>query len=176
MSVLQPAAARRHAVPISEPRAGTPLIKSTVKTGWMLDTRRVRVPMDEDFPQERRKEFLRLAANQFIKEELKIDGAKYRGAMKVEGPFPHIEMHEPDTQVGDRGGKRLRARSLAKDTQDTGKVDYLLSATFIVPEYINEIPTDLATELFTQPGGRPGLSPLRANEWRGLARGASRRA
>lgn len=170
MPLLQPAAARRHAVPIVEPRAGTPLIKSTVKTGWMLDRRQARAVVPREMPLERRKGELKKMADQFIKDEYRIDRSVFRGNFKIEGPFPHFDPHEADIQKGSQGGTRPIARSLAKDTTDSEFEDYLLSATFICPEYINEIPTSLAMDLFTQPGGRPGLSPLRAKEWRGIAR------
>lgn len=164
MPRLQPAAARRHAVPITRP-SGRGLVKSTISTGWMLERRRVRVPLDADFPQERRKDFLFRAARQFIEEEYRLDRSVYRGGMRVHGPFPHFDPHEPDTQIGDRGGRRLRARSVVRDTTDNGKEDYVLEATFVVPEYISELPTDLALEMFPHQGARPGLRPLRAREW-----------
>ena len=164
----QPTALRRHAVPVAQPVAGIPLVKSTVNLGRTLDTRRVRVPMDFDFPQAWRKALLFKKARQFIDEERRCDGAEYRGGMKIEGPFPHFEPHEPDVQVGDRGGRRPVARSLAADTSDLGTIDYVLEAVFSVPERINEIPTALAHELFDRPGGRPGLMPLRERDWRGI--------
>jgi hypothetical protein len=159
-------ALRRHAVPIVDPTAGGPLIKRTVDLGWMKERRKVRVPMDDDFPQDRRKEFLRKMAQQFIDEETRIDGARYSGGMEIQGPFPHFDPHEADTQVGDRGATRPVSRSIKDDTSENGKEDYVLEALFIVPEYVNEIPTSLAMDLFTKPGGRPGLRPLREKDWR----------
>lgn len=169
---LQPEALRRHAVPVAAPVPGIPLVKSTANLGRMLERRRVRVPVDAEMPQERRKTLLFKAARQFITEEGKRDRAEYRFGMEVHGPFPHFEPQSPDIQIGDRGGTRPRARSIADDTSaESGLVDYVLEATFSVPEYVNEIPTDLALELFSRPGGRPGLRPLRESEWRGIARG-----
>lgn len=153
---------------------GAPLVRSTPELGVMLDRRRVRVPVPADLPMERRKEYLRKAKDQFISEEYRIDRAVYVGGMRLEAPTPHFDPHEPDTQVGDRGGTRPVARHLVDDISADETVDYHLSAVFAGPEYVSEIPTALATELFTQPGGRQGLRPLRGNEWRGIARGASR--
>lgn len=175
MPMQTPEALRRFAVPIGQQAAGTPLVKSTVKLGWMVERRKVRVPLDFDFPLGRRKDFLFRAARQFIAEELKIDGARcYPKTMRIHGPFPHFDPHPPDIQVGDQGGRRPVARSVAKDTTDNGRIDYVLEADFLAPEYVSEVPTDLAMQLFTQRGGRPGLMPLRSKEWRGLAQGASR--
>lgn len=159
---LQEKAKRKHALPIVRPTAGGPLIKSTPNLGWMLETRKGRVPLDMDFPNERRKAFLFSKARQFIEEERRIDGAVFmRGSMKVHGPFPHFDPHEADIQKGTDGVSRPVARSVEQDTSDNGMEDYVLEATFRVPEYINEIPTSLAKELFSKPGGRPGLRPLR---------------
>ncbi len=161
-------ALRRHAVPITDPVAGTPLIKRTVDLGWMVERRKARVPMEQDFPHDRRKDVLFQKAEQFIEEELRLDGARYHGGMQIHGPFRHFDPHAPDEQVGDRGGKRPVARSVETDTAENGQEDYVLEADFIVPEYVNEIPTSLAMNLFARPGGRPGLRPLRERDWEGL--------
>ena len=94
----------------------------------------------------------------------KEDGAHYRNETYLEGPIPHLEIHQNDVQVGDRGGTREVARNLAKDALGNGKEDYIIHALFDVPEYITELPTDLAVELFGN--GRPGIRPLREREWR----------
>lgn len=148
---------------------GLPLIKRTVELGWMLERRKVRVPMDSSIPVERRKAILFRSARQFIEEEARLDRAQYRGGMEVHGPFPHFEPRENREQVGDRGGRRPLANDVREDTGDLSKVDYVLEAVFAVRESIAEVPTALATEMFTQPGGRPGLRPLRDREWRNFA-------
>lgn len=158
-------AARRHAVPIVRPSDGGPLIKRTVELGWMLDRRKVRVPIDAEMPPEVRKGVLFRASRQFITEEQRLDGAMYRGALEVHGPFPHFEPRENDEQVGDRGKRRPLARNVREDTGDLSKVDYVIEATFAVRESIAEVPTSLAMDLFKKPGSRPGLRPMRENEW-----------
>jgi len=158
-------AARRHAVPIVTPTNGGPLIKRTVELGWMQERRKVRVPLDAEMPVEVRKAHLFRMARQFVDEELRLDGAVYRGGMAVHGPFPHFDPHENDVQVGDRGKRRPLARDVREDTGDLSKVDYVLEATFAVREHITEVPTSLALEMFTKPGSRPGLRPMRENEW-----------
>lgn len=160
------AAARRHAVPIVTPTAGGPLIKRTVELGWMQERRKVRVPLDSEMPPDVRKAVLFRSARQFITEEQRVDGARFLGGMAVHGPFPHFEPRENDVQVGDRGGRRPLARNVREDTSDLSKVDYVLEADFAVREHIAEVPTSLAMDLFTKPGSRPGLRPMRENDWR----------
>ena len=167
MSVHPDSVLRRHAQPITEAVPGVPLGLITPDLGWRLERRRARAVCDADFPEERRKEWLHKNANQFIEEEFRIDRARYRhGTLRIRGPFPHFAPQEPDIQVGERGATRLVARSISRDTSDNGQQDYVLEAMFAAPEYLQEIPTELAEHVFTQPGGRPGLRPLREREWR----------
>ena len=162
---------RRHAVPIVPPSPGLPLIKNTCSLGKHLMWRKGRSTIDEDAPEEVKKKHVLRDAQIFIEWMWKEDRAEFKGRMKVSGPFPHFEAKPPDVQVGDRGGTRLRARSIITDTAPSGKEDYIIEALFAVPEYVSEIPTDLAMELFGRPGGRPGLRPLREREWRGITHG-----
>jgi hypothetical protein len=85
---------------------------------------------------------------------------------RITGPIAHLDARPPDVQHGDAGGTRLVARNLLADASGNGKEDYVIEVLMSVPEYISEIPTDLATELWSQPGGRPGLRPLREQEWK----------
>src|SRR5688572_24325657 len=100
MPLLQHGAARRHAVPIVAPRAGLPLIKTTVKTGWMLQRRQARAVIPREMPIERVKVELKRMTGQFIKDEFRIDQAEFKGDLKLEGPTPHFTPHENDVQHG----------------------------------------------------------------------------
>lgn len=162
----QPAAARRHAVPLVPPVKGLPLIKGTPTLGRMLEWRRGRVTVDCDMPIERKKRAVFDGMKVFLEWMRKEDRAEYRGKAKVYGPYPHFNAQPPSVQVGDRGGKRLVARQVAQDLGGDGKEDYVIEALFSVPEYINEVPTELAQRMFSQSGGRPGLRPLRDREWK----------
>lgn len=160
---LQLPAARRHATPIVSPSTGLPLIKSTVSLGRRLEWRKARDTVDEDMPEDLKKRHVYEGFLTFVKWMEKEDGAHYRDQVKVTGPFPHFEAKQPDIQVGDRGATRPVARRIDDDVGGNGKEDYIIEALFDCPEYINEIPTDLAVDLFGK--GKPGLAPLRQNEW-----------
>ncbi|HSE43734.1 MAG TPA: hypothetical protein VLA89_00240 [Gemmatimonadales bacterium] len=113
-----------------------------------------------------RKERVRWGVNVFIDWMRKEDGAELiPNTLRVHGPFPHFEAHEPDTQYGDAGGKRKVARSIKNDMTE-GKEDYVIEAWFNCPEYIQEIPTDLAQQLFADPRRESDIRPLRDREWR----------
>lgn len=102
---------------------------------------------------------------QFIEEEHRIDGAVFQSQYPIQATwYPAIDYREPDIQVGDRGGRRPVARSVAQDSANTGKMACRLEATFRAPEYIQEIPTALAEELNLWSGGRPGLRPVRGRQ------------
>ena len=160
--------ARRHAAPMLDPKPGQVLIKSTPSLGRMLEWRKGRSVVDHDMPDHLRKEHVRRDADIFIKWMEKEDGARYRGQIRVYGPFPHFEAQQPDVQVGDRGGTRQVARSIATDTSNNGKEDYVIEALFDVPETIQEIPTYLAQDLFNK---RTDLRPLRERDWKGATNG-----
>lgn len=165
---LQPSAARKHAVPIVTPSAGGPLIKSTPNTGWMLEKRAASFTVDAEavVTDKQKRHAENIAMKQFIEEEARLDGAKFFSKRPYQATWhPAVNYQPPNIQKGDRGGQRPVARSLAQDV-DYSKMACRLEAWFIAPEYINEIPTSLAMELFTKPGGRPGLKPLREKDWR----------
>lgn len=162
--MLQEKALRRHAAPLLTARSGSPLIKSSAALGRRNEWRKGLSTVDADMPEDLRKKKVYqdfLVFRDWMKKE---DGAHFLGKVKVSGPFPHFDPHEPDIQYGDSGGSRKVARSIERDTQNNGKEDYVIEALFNVPEYITELPTDLAVELFGN--GRPGIRPLREREWR----------
>ena len=158
--------ARKYAAPMVDPKAGMPLIKSVPSLGRMLEWRKGRSVVDEDMPDHLRKEHVRRDTEIFIKWMEKEDGARFRGQVRVHGPFPHFEANTaPVMQTGDRGGTRQLARSIVADTSNNGKEDYVIECLFDVPEAINEIPTSLALDLFSK--GTPNLRPLREKDFRG---------
>lgn len=160
----QEKALRRLAVPSTSPAAGLPLIKTVPSLGRMLEWRRARSTVEEDMPEGRRKTKIKADAEIFIKWMEQEDGAHFRQEMRLEGPFPHLEARPADIQVGDRGGTRPRARNVQQDATGTGKEDYIIWALFDVPEYVQEIPTEVALDIFGK-GARPDLRPLRPKEF-----------
>lgn len=157
-------AARRHAAPMLVPTPGVPLLRSTPSLGRMLEWRRGRSTVDAEMPESYRKEAVRRDTDIFIRWMEKEDGAHFRGQVRLEGPIPHLEVHQNDTQTGDAGGHREIARNLARDSLGNGKEDYIIWCLFDVPEGITEIPTDLAIDLFAK--GKQNVRPLRTNDWR----------
>ena len=164
-------AARKHASPMLPPASGVPLLKTTASLGRRLEWRKGRsrpIPQewttegDPAYNQARVHAQLLGDLGIFIQWMEKEDRAHYRGKYYLEGPQAHFTPKPPDTQHGDAGGTRKVARNLMADTE-AGLVDYIIWALFDVPEYITEIPTELAQELFLN--GRPGLRPLRGREW-----------
>lgn len=171
-------AQRRHAVPIVTPSAGGPLIKSTPSLGRMLEWRKGRSVVPSDMPDEERKRKVWQDFHIFKQWMEKEDGAHFRGQVKVHGPFPHFDAHEPDTQYGDNGASRKVARSIIEDTKESGFEDYVIEALFDVPEGITEVPTDLALDL----AGKGRVKLLRTDmdgrgqrnrDWREVIRGSS---
>lgn len=160
----QIAAGRRTAAPMLAPSSGLPLIKSVPSLGRMLVWRKGQSVVDADMPEEMRKRHTYEDFLKFVAWMEKEDGARYRGEVRISGPFPHFEPHPNDVQIGDRGGTREVARSIVEDTSNNGKEDYIIEALFDVPEFINEVPTELAMDLLAK--GESGIRPLREREWR----------
>lgn len=149
--------------------SGVPLIKSTPLLERMLVWRKGRSVVDVDMPDHLRKEHVRRDFETFVAWMRKEDGAEYvQGSVRVSGPYPYLKAREPDIQHGDAGGHRPVARNAQGDV-DQGKESYEIECLFRVVEAIQEVPTDLAIEMFGK--GRAGLRPLRSNEWR--AKGAN---
>ena len=164
---LQQAALRRHAVPLLGPSPGLPLIKSVANLGRRLEWRKGRSVVDADMPEEQRKSHVYRDFGIFVEWMEKEDGAHYRNQVTLSGPFPHFEAKPNDVQIGDRGGRREVARNLQIDVGNNGKEDYIIEALFDVPEYVTEIPTAIAQDIF---GTRADLRPLRAKDWREVIR------
>ena len=162
--------ARKHAAPMLVPKSGLPLIKSTPSLGRMLEWRRGRSTYPSEISQGARRDHLLRDLGIFINWMEKEDGAHYRGKYYFDKPTPHFEPKPPDIQVGDRGGTRPVAHNLLRDASDPEREDTIIWALFDVPEAIQEIPTDLAIELFNE--GKPNLRPLRERDWRGGINGS----
>jgi hypothetical protein len=157
-------AGRRHAAPMLTPASGLPLIKSVPSLGRRVEVRRGRSTVPSAMAPVDKKRKVYEDLHIFIQWMAKEDKARFHKVLAIEGPFPHLEVKPNDVQHGDKGGQREVARSLAADTSNPEYEDYILVCEFDAPEYINEIPADLAAELFAK--GRPGLRPLREREWK----------
>jgi len=155
--------ARRNAPSITIPTPGGPLVRSVPSLGWQKVRIKATIPVDADMPTERRKDYLYRATQQFIREEEHLRGVRFAGEIELKGPRPHLDVHPPDVQVGDRGGTRLKARSIAADASDNGKEAYDIWGTFWIREYIAEIRTDLAEDMFRK--RVPGVRPTRARDY-----------
>ena len=159
-------AGRRHAAPMLAPKSGLPLIKSVPSLGRRAEWRKGSIDVEVGMSEAQRKERIRWATGVFFDWMKKEDGAQYiPNTLRVHGPFPHFDPHEPDTQYGDAGGKRQIARKLSRDLPE-GKEDYVIEACFNCPEFIQEIPTELAQQLFADPRRQSDIRPLRSNEWK----------
>ncbi len=158
-------AGRRHAAPMLAPVSGLPLIKSVPSLGWRPEWRKANCDVEIGMSPAQRKARVKWGVDVFLS-WMRKEGAEYiTGTLKVEGPFPHFEAHEPDTQYGDNNAHRKVARSIVKDTTN-GKEDYVIEACFKVREEIQEIPTELAQQLFADPRRVSNIKPLRDREWR----------
>ena len=159
-------AGRRHAAPMLTPVSGLPLIKSVPSLGRRAEWRKGRVEVETGMSKDQIKAKVKWGVEVFFDWMRKEDRAEYiRNTLRIEGPFPHFEAHEPDTQYGDAGGQRKIARSVARDLED-GKEDYVIVAQFNCPEAIQEIPTELAQQLFADPRRQSHIKPLRERDWR----------
>ena len=158
--------ARRHAPSIAIPTPGGPLIRSVPELGWQKVRIKATIPVDADMPLAKRKGYLHRKAQQFIREEERLRGARFAGKIELAGPRRHLEARPPDVQVGDRGGTRPRARNLLADASDNGKEAYDIWGSFWVREEIQEVRTDIAEDLFKE--GRSGVRPMRERDYRWL--------
>lgn len=158
-------AGRRHAAPMLAPVSGLPLIKSVPALGWRAEWRKANIDVQCGMSDGQRKRRVKWGVDVFL-DWMKKEGADYiTGSMFIEGPFPHFDPHQPDTQYGDNGAHRKVARSIINDTTND-KEDYVINAQFKVREAITEIPTSLALELFSKSGIKSDIRPLRDREWK----------
>ena len=154
---------RRSAPSIVIPTPGGPLIRSVPSLGWQKVRIKATIPVDADMPEERRKDYLYRATQQFIREEEKLRGVRFAGGIELKGPRPHFEPRSPDTQVGDGGVTRLKARNLLADATENGKEAYDIWGSFWIREWIQEVRSDIAVDMFKK--GSPGIRPLRARDF-----------
>lgn len=150
------------------PLAGDGHIKSTPNLGWHPEKRSASFTVDYDLAanDEVKRRLENHAMGQFIEEEARIDGAKFLARYPFQATWhPYLEYHEADIQRGENGATRPVARSVARDSANTGKWSCRLEAWFMAPDYIQEIPTKLANEIGLFEGRRPGLKPLRERRW-----------
>ena len=158
--------ARRHAPSLVIPTLGGPLIRSVPELGWQKVRIKATIPVDADMPLAKRKRYLHRMAQQFIREEERLRGARFAGNIELSGPRAHLDARPPDTQVGDRGGTRPKARNLFADSSDNGKEAYDIWGSFWVREEIQEVRTDVAESLFQE--GASGIRPMRERDYRWL--------
>jgi hypothetical protein len=121
------------------------------------------IPVDADMPAERRKDYLYRAAQQFIREEEKLRGARFAGGVELKGPRPHLEARPPDIQVGDRGATRPKARSIAEDATNNGKQAYDIWGNFWVKEWVAEVRSDIIRKMYLD--GEPSVRPFRERDY-----------
>jgi len=156
---------RRHAVPMLTPNSGLPLLKSVPSLGFRPEWRKANCDVEVGMSESQRKARVLWGVNVFL-DWMKKEGAEYiPHTLKVSGPFPHFDPKEPNTQYGDAGGKRKVARKLGTDLPE-GKEDYVIEALFKVREALQEIPTELAQELFADPNRQSHIKPLRERDWK----------
>jgi hypothetical protein len=148
------------------PKSGLPLIKSVPSLGWRAEWRKAYVDVEIGMSEAQRKARVKWGVEVFFAWMKKEDRAQYiPNTLRIHGPFPHFAPRENDTQYGDNNARRKVARNLQTDTNN-GKEDYVIEAQFKCPEYIQEIPTDLAQTLFADPRRESHIKPLRDREWR----------
>jgi hypothetical protein len=156
---------RRHAAPMLPPVSGLPLIRSVPSLGFRAEERKANCDVEVGMSPDQRKARVKWGVEVFLA-WMKKEGAEYiHDTLRVEGPFPHFDPKEPNTQYGDAGGKRKVARKLGDDLPE-GKEDYVIIAMFKVREALQEIPTELAQQLFADPNRQSHIKPLREREWR----------
>jgi len=155
--------ARRNAPSITIPTPGGPLIRSVPDLGWQKVRIKATIPVDADMPEEKRKDYLYRATQQFIREEEKLRGVRFAGDIELKGPRLHLDPHPPDVQVGERGATRLRARSLLADSSNNGKEAYDIWGSFWIREWIQEVRSDIALDMFKK--RTPGVRPTRVRDF-----------
>lgn len=144
---------RMYAPSIGKQAVGTPLVRSTSNLGWQLVRIKGTVDVESDLKPETKKKRVYWGFKRF-KEWMEKEGHQYKGNLVIHGPFPHMDFKEPSIQRGDRGGERMIARSIADDLHNNGKEDYVLEAHFLVREYVQEVPSDVALNVIGQRGIR----------------------
>ena len=154
---------RRSAPSIVIPTPNAPLIRSVPELGWQKVRIRATIPVDADMPEEKRKDYLYKAAQQFIREEELMRGARFAGGIELKGPRPHLDMKPPKIQKGDNGATRPQARSILEDSSKTGKEAYDIWGNFWIKEWFQEVRSDVALDLFKK--GTPGVRPARARDY-----------
>ena len=92
-----------YATPLLPVKSGLPLIRSTPNLGWQAVRIRGRVDVGKSLKMEAKKKRIYWGFKRFV-EWMEKEGHRYRGKLRITGPFPHADLKEPNTQVGDRGG------------------------------------------------------------------------
>lgn len=143
---------RRRLAPAIVPASpGLPLIRSTSNLDWQLVRLKGTIDVEEGLKPETARKRVYWGWQRFVT-WMEKEGHQYKGGLTITGPFPHMDYHQPDTQVGDRGDKRPVAREISRDLGNNGKLDYTIEANFLVKETLREIPTSIAKDVIGKHG------------------------
>ena len=155
-----------YATPLLPVKSGFPLIRSTPNLGWQAVRIRGRIDVEKSLKPETKKKRLYWGFQRFVT-WMESEGHKYKGGLSITGPYPHADLKEPDTQVGDRGGRRSVARNLKEDVGQDDLEDYVIEATFLAKERVQLVDMDVALQV----EGKRGIRLARPTDLEGIKRG-----
>ncbi len=155
-----------YATPLLPVKSGLPLIRSTPNLGWQAVRIRGRIDVEKTLQPETKKKRLYWGFQRFV-QWMEKEGHRYRGSLSITGPYPHADLKQPDTQVGDRGGRRSVARNLKEDVGHPSLEDYVIEATFLARERVQLVDMDIAQEV----EGKRGIRLARPGDLEGIKKG-----
>lgn len=148
------------------PKPGLPLIRSTPNLGYQAVRIRGRIDVEVWLKPETKKKKLYWAFNRFVT-WMEREGNHYKGGLSITGPYPHAELKEPDTQIGDRGDTRRVARNLKDDVGQDDREDYVIEATFVRREEVQLVDKDVALAV----EGKRGIRLAQPSDLEGIKSG-----
>ena len=155
-----------YAPPLVAPKSGLPLIRGTPNLGYQAVRIKGTIDVETWLKPATKKKKLYWAFERFV-QWMEKEGHHYKGDLKIHGPFPHAEFKPPDTQMGDRGGRRQVARNLKDDVGQDDREDYVIEAVFITKERVQLVDKDVALAL----EGQRGIRLARPSDLEGIKSG-----